>query len=164
MTLLAPSVFLRSGTDQVLNLCTLPMILYTAVVGVKILFGQAEIILKIWFNTCSFLLPEPGGAYINSNGHDKKRDDMQCPVWVTPWTPALEYRLWWHLTGSIICYSDNTLVVTAKHDIPMLEWKVNTTLEAINCWIESAGTEPSNHEDRNGDVYMPSLVQYPPFT
>ncbi len=27
----------------------------------------------------------------------------------------------------------------AEDDIPMLEWKVNTTLEAITHWIESVG-------------------------
>ncbi len=43
---------------------------------------------------------------------------------------------------SIICYADDNLMVMAEDDIPMLEWKVNTTLEAITCWIES-----SNHED-----------------
>ncbi len=39
---------------------------------------------------------------------------------------------------SIICYAEETLMVTAKNDIPTLEWKVNTTLEAMTCWIESA--------------------------
>ncbi len=38
------------------------------------------------------------------------------------------------------CFADDTLVVTAEDDddIPMLEEKVNTTLEAIIPWIESA--------------------------
>ncbi len=40
---------------------------------------------------------------------------------------------------SIICYTDDTLVVTAEDDIPMFEWKVNTALEAMICWIELAG-------------------------
>ncbi len=39
---------------------------------------------------------------------------------------------------SIICYTDNTLVVTAEDDIPMFEWKVNTTLEPMTRWIEPA--------------------------
>ncbi len=39
---------------------------------------------------------------------------------------------------SIICYADNPLVVTVEDDIPMLEWKVNTTLKAMTRWIESA--------------------------
>ncbi len=29
---------------------------------------------------------------------------------------------------SVICYTDNTLVVSAEDDIPMLEWKVNNPL------------------------------------
>ncbi len=38
---------------------------------------------------------------------------------------------------SIIWYVDDTLVVTAEDDIPML--KVNAALEAMTHWIESAG-------------------------
>ncbi len=34
---------------------------------------------------------------------------------------------------------NDTLVVTAEDDISMLKWKVNTTLEAMTHWIESAG-------------------------
>ncbi len=40
---------------------------------------------------------------------------------------------------NVICYSDNTMVITAENDIPMLEWKVNTALEAMTHWIESVG-------------------------
>ncbi len=40
---------------------------------------------------------------------------------------------------NVICYADNTLVVTAEDDIATLERKVNTALEAMMRWIESAG-------------------------
>ncbi len=40
---------------------------------------------------------------------------------------------------SIVRYNNDSLVVTAEGDIPMLEWKVNTALEAMTCCIESAG-------------------------
>ncbi len=33
------------------------------------------------------------------------------------------------LRVSIICYADDTLVVTAEGDIPMIDWKVNTILK-----------------------------------
>ncbi len=39
---------------------------------------------------------------------------------------------------SIICYTDDSLLVIAEDDIPMLERKVNTALEAMTCWIGSA--------------------------
>ncbi len=42
------------------------------------------------------------------------------------------------LAVSIICYTANTLLVTAEDDIPMLERKVNTTFEAMTHWIELA--------------------------
>ncbi len=58
----------------------------------------------------------------------------------------------------IIGYTDNTLVVTVEDDIPMLERKVNMALEAMTCWIESAG-KPGSYRDRSGAVYMPSSVQ-----
>ncbi len=32
---------------------------------------------------------------------------------------------------SIICYANDNQVVTAKDDIPMLDWKLNTALEAM---------------------------------
>ncbi len=38
---------------------------------------------------------------------------------------------------SIICYTDDTLVITAEDDISMLQRKVNTALEAMTHWIES---------------------------
>ncbi len=38
----------------------------------------------------------------------------------------------------IICYTDDTLVVMAKDDNPVLEWKVYTASEAMTGWIESA--------------------------
>ncbi len=34
---------------------------------------------------------------------------------------------------NIICYADDNLVVTVENDIPALEWKVNTALEAMTC-------------------------------
>ncbi len=40
---------------------------------------------------------------------------------------------------NIICYSDDTLVVTTENDVSTLEQKVNTALEAMTHWIESAG-------------------------
>ncbi len=40
---------------------------------------------------------------------------------------------------NIICYVDDTLMVTAENDIPTLERKVNTALEAMTHWIESVG-------------------------
>ncbi len=40
---------------------------------------------------------------------------------------------------SIIYYTDDTLVVMVEDDIPMLEWNVNTTFEAMTHWIELAG-------------------------
>ncbi len=40
---------------------------------------------------------------------------------------------------NIICYTDDTLVVTVENNIPMLEQKVNTALEAMTHWIKSAG-------------------------
>ncbi len=40
---------------------------------------------------------------------------------------------------NVICYVDDTLVVTVENDIPTLERKVNTTLEVMTHWIESAG-------------------------
>ncbi len=30
-------------------------------------------------------------------------------------------------------------MVTVEDDVPMLEWKVNTTLESMTHWFESAG-------------------------
>ncbi len=60
---------------------------------------------------------------------------------------------------TIICYSDDTLVVMAEDDIPMLEWKVNITLDQVS------RTEPSNYKDRSGAVYTPLSVQsllFPP--
>ncbi len=39
---------------------------------------------------------------------------------------------------NVICYADDTLVVMAENDIPMLERKVNTALEAMTHWIELA--------------------------
>ncbi len=40
---------------------------------------------------------------------------------------------------NFICYADDTRVVTAENDISTLERKVNTALEAMTRWIESAG-------------------------
>ncbi len=40
---------------------------------------------------------------------------------------------------NIICYADDTLVVTTENDIPTLERKLNTALEAMTHWIELAG-------------------------
>ncbi len=40
---------------------------------------------------------------------------------------------------NVICLANDTLVVTSENDIPMLEWKVNTPMEAMTCWIELAG-------------------------
>ncbi len=40
---------------------------------------------------------------------------------------------------NVICYADNTLVVTVEDDIPTLERKINTALEAMTRWIKSAG-------------------------
>ncbi len=40
---------------------------------------------------------------------------------------------------NVICYADDTLVVTVKNDIPTLEWKVNTAQEVMTRWIKSAG-------------------------
>ncbi len=40
---------------------------------------------------------------------------------------------------NVICYADDTLVVTVENDIPTLERKVNTTLESMTRWIELAG-------------------------
>ncbi len=37
---------------------------------------------------------------------------------------------------NIICYADDTLLVTMEDDILMLEWKVNITLEAVTSCIE----------------------------
>ncbi len=42
---------------------------------------------------------------------------------------------------SIICYAEDTLVVMGEDDIPILEWKVNTTLEDMTHWIEAAGPD-----------------------
>ncbi len=39
---------------------------------------------------------------------------------------------------SIICYTDDTLVVVTEDDTPMLQRKVNTIPEAMTHWIESA--------------------------
>ncbi len=39
---------------------------------------------------------------------------------------------------SIICYANNTLVVTEEDNISTLERKVNTILETMTHWIESA--------------------------
>ncbi len=74
------------------------------------------------------------------------RKDMMCNV---PQGSVLE-SLPWSITFdeilkedvplavSIICYIDDTMVVMVEDNIPMLEWKVNITLEAMTCWIESA--------------------------
>ncbi len=40
---------------------------------------------------------------------------------------------------NVICYADDTLEVTVENDIQTLKQKVNTTLEAMTRWIESAG-------------------------
>ncbi len=40
---------------------------------------------------------------------------------------------------NVICYADDTLVVTAENDIPTLERKVHTALEAMTRCIELAG-------------------------
>ncbi len=40
---------------------------------------------------------------------------------------------------SIICYINDTQVVTAEDDIPMLKRKINTALEAMTHWIDQAG-------------------------
>ncbi len=40
--------------------------------------------------------------------------------------------------ANVICYADDTLVVTVENDIPTIERKVNTALEAMTHWIESA--------------------------
>ncbi len=39
---------------------------------------------------------------------------------------------------NVICYAEYTLVVTAENYIPTLERKVNTVLETMTRWIESA--------------------------
>ncbi len=41
----------------------------------------------------------------------------------------------------IICYTDDTLAVTAENDIPMLERKVNTILQVATHWIVSVTTK-----------------------
>ncbi len=75
------------------------------------------------------------------------KKEMTCEV---PQGSALRPLLWNIAFGdilkeevplgvSIIWYADDTLVVMAENDIPMLEWKVNTTCEAITRWTESAG-------------------------
>ncbi len=42
------------------------------------------------------------------------------------------------LVVNIIWYINDTLVVTAEDNISMLKQRVNTALEAMTCWIESA--------------------------
>ncbi len=39
----------------------------------------------------------------------------------------------------IVRYANNTPVVMAEDNVPILEWKVNTTLEAMNHWFEWVG-------------------------
>ncbi len=57
------------------------------------------------------------------------------PLWNITFNDILKEELppW----VSIICYANDTLVVTVEDDIPMLEQKMNTILEAMTCWIES---------------------------
>ncbi len=56
------------------------------------------------------------------------------------WNSAFDYILKEQIPPrvNIICYADDTLVVTAEDDIPMLQWKMNTTLEAMTHWIKLA--------------------------
>ncbi len=71
--------------------------------------------MVVYFNT-KFLLSLQGSVLIpllwNIAFDDILKEEV--PPWV-----------------SIICYTDDTLVVTAKDDIPMLQRKVNTILEAM---------------------------------
>ncbi len=45
------------------------------------------------------------------------------------------------------------------YKVIMLEWKVNTALEAVIHWTKSTCLS-SSHEDRSGALHMLSLVQY----
>ncbi len=81
-------------------------------------------------------------AGTNSIEHNKKRDDMRCAVKVNSWTPALNItfddtpKKEAQLGVSIIWYDDETMVVIAEDNIPMLEQKVSTTFETMTCWIK----------------------------
>ncbi len=45
-----------------------------------------------------------------------------------------------HLNGGCpTSHANDTPVIMADDNIPMLEWKVNNVLEALTCWILSAG-------------------------
>ncbi len=85
----------------------------------------------------------------NGIGHSLKRDDVRSTARISAWTAVVEYHLWRHPEGGsppgvyVICYVDDTLVVTAENDIPTLERKVNTTLEAMTHWIDSASSDGS---------------------
>ncbi len=62
---------------------------------------------------------------------------------------------------NVICYEDDTLVVTVENDIPTLERKDHPGGYDL---LDRVGwAEPSNHKDGSGAVYMPSSVQSPSF-
>ncbi len=67
------------------------------------------------------------------------------------------------LQVNIICCANDTLVVTAEDNIPMLEWKVNTSLEAMTCWIESAVSSvrlPSPKVRGDKALYSPEVFGF----
>ncbi len=91
------------------------------------------------------LLPRLGGACTNSISII--REEITCGV---PQGSVLGPLLW-NVTFdnilkedappcvSIICYTDDTQVITTEDDISVLEQKTSTALVAMTCWVKSAG-------------------------
>ncbi len=67
------------------------------------------------------------------------------------------------LEVSIICYTDDTQVITAEDNVTILTRKVNTALKDITALNRVSQTESSNYGDGSSALYTPLSVQSPLF-
>ncbi len=112
------------------------------------------------------VLPDPrlGGACTNSIRH-KKRYDIRGQTRVNPWNPALEYHFWQHRERGCLTRGKYYLQHQWYPGGHSRGQYFNARVEGKHHpWVYDllnrvSWTEPSNHKDRSGAVYTPSLLQ-----